>query len=185
MIKIRKNCFETNSSSTHAFVIDTGDDAVKYTKDHFEAFTYSIFPYTKEEISKWDDPVILSDLKDKVRYLWSVYLYNCYLFEDTPALDFMIKLQAILPQAVFCIKFPNVGESKWDILPYLEDSSYVLTDSYGEDLTHWSEDELRKFLAEGVVIFGDRNLMDPYMYESRIDNVINQTRYKKIIIISG
>lgn len=185
MHKIRKRCFETNSSSTHAFVLDTDSEATKYADAHLEAFTECIFPYSKEEVMEWSDPVILSDLKDKVRYMWTVYLYHCDRFGGDRALELMSRLQQLLPQAVFCMQFPHGGaDSKWDVLPYLEDSDYVMTDYYADDMTAWSDTTLKEFLCEGVIIFGDRDRLD-ICGDSVIDTIIDQVRYKKILVVSG
>lgn len=185
MRQIRKRCFETNSSSTHAFVLDTDSEATIYTDAHLEAFTEHIFPYSKDEVLGWSDPVILSDLKDKVRYMWTVYLYHCNCLEGGRALELMSRLQQLLPRAVFCIQFSH-GEahSKWDVLPYLEDSDYVMTDYYAQDMTAWSDETLKQFLCEGVIIFGDRDRLD-ICGDSVIDTIIDQVRYKKILIVSG
>lgn len=76
MKKIRKETFETNSSSTHALVIGKflGDD---YT------------PYGKTLKIRWidtDDEYSLSTLKDKVSYLVSHiaswYMYDAEDYED-------------------------------------------------------------------------------------------------------
>lgn len=56
MIKIRSNCFETNSSSTHALCLDTACKFPKYTKEHLAAFTDVVYPFSPEEASKFDDP---------------------------------------------------------------------------------------------------------------------------------
>lgn len=191
MIKYRRGCFETNSSSTHAFVIDTRKESFKYTNDHFEAFTEIILPYTSEECSKWDDPVILTDLKDKVRYFWTIFLKDNFGEADESALQFMGRLQKILPQAIFAYKFPPYnGQFNYHYIPdeivaYLEDSNYVLNDTYDEDISNWSEETLREFLAEGALIFGDRDLMDYYNYQSKVDTAIEQRYYKLIEKISG
>ena len=76
MEKIRKNIFETNSSSTHALVI--GD---------FEGKDYA--PYGKNLMIRWIDTneeTHLSSLKDKVSYLVSHiaswYKWDCVDYED-------------------------------------------------------------------------------------------------------
>lgn len=186
MIKIRPNCFETNSSSTHAFVIDTSPEATRYTKDHFEAFTELIFPFSREEVSNWDDPHLLTDLKDKVRYFWTIYLYHNFSDADDKATNFMKKLQSILPQAIFCLQFPEPNGSYllYDYLPYLEDGDYVLNHSEGDNLVTWTITQIESLLADGVIIFGDRDLTD-YFGDSIIDNVIEQSKYKILNKISG
>ena len=49
MVKIRKGCFETNSSSTHALCLDTTNKYPKYTREHLEAFTDVVYPFSEEE----------------------------------------------------------------------------------------------------------------------------------------
>ena len=74
MKKIRKNVFETNSSSTHALTVGRvlGEDYV---------------PYGNNLKIKWfDEEETLTTLKDKVSYLVSHiaswYVYNAEDYED-------------------------------------------------------------------------------------------------------
>lgn len=77
MKKIRKNTFETNSSSTHALVIGNAKDNNDYVP-----FGNNL----KIRFIDTDEEVILSTLKDKVSYLVSHiaswYKYNATNYED-------------------------------------------------------------------------------------------------------
>lgn len=192
MLQVRKSTFETNSSSTHAFVIDTREDSFKYTEEHLEAFTEGIYPFTDGEVGMLPDPFILTDLKDKVRYLWTVYIRNN--FYDTSRTDsatmFMGRIQALIPNAVFCFKFPDpgndytVGYYAVNEVAYLEDSDYVMNDYHGNDITAWDDTKLKQWLLEGAVIFGDRDRLD-IVGDSLIESIYEQSHYERLLCVSG
>lgn len=188
-IQIRKGCFETNSSSTHAFVLDTHKKN-EYTQDHLDAFTENIIPYTREEWGKWDDPIIITDLKEKIRYLWTVFVYNNIQGDYTPAYRFMGMLQRLVPYANFVLRFNTDTSSEYynvccdNTCVYLEDADYIFNDNYTPELDAWTEDQLREFLFNGCIIFGDRDRVD-YYGDSLIESLIDQSQYKLITKISG
>ena len=189
MIQLRKNCFETNSSSTHAFVIDTLKRN-EYTQDHLDSFTETIIPFNREEYSTWTEPMVFTDLKDKVRYLWTVFVRHNLQGDYDAAYKFMGMLQKLLPFAKFCIQFEHYdGEQYYrpfddNTCMYLEDSDYIFNDNYTPELDAWTEKELKEFLFNGVIIFGDRDMTD-YYGDPIIDSVIDQSNYKLITKISG
>lgn len=190
MLNVRQNTFETNSSSTHAFAIDCKEESFKYTDEHLEAFTELIYPFTNDELSMFGDPVIFTDLKDKVRYFWTVFVRECST-EDDSAYVFMGKLQKLLPQASFCLKFePYTGNSYYghftavSTVAYLEDANYVMSDDHGDDITMWDIETLKKLLLEGVIVFGDRDNVDAFG-DSVLDNILECPHYKILNKISG
>lgn len=187
MVKIRKNTFETNSSSTHAFVIDNHSDAQTYTEDDLKAFTEVIYPFSTADVYSWSDPQLLIDLSDKVKYFWTVYIYHNLRNADDGAMAFMGKLQNLLPQASFAYRFPYYDKSSsyytaYTNAGYLEDADYVMNDYYREDITTWTQEELKQFLCKGIIIFGNRDSVD-YSGDSVIDNIVDN--YQRIITISG
>jgi hypothetical protein len=192
MLQIRKNTFETNSSSTHAFVIDTRTDVDKYTDNHLEAFTEHIMPFTSGEIGMLPDPFILTDLKDKVRYLWTVYTRNNFYDSSRTdsASEFMGRVQSLLPQAVFCFKFATSEKAfagnyyAVDDVAYLEDSDYVMNDYYGHDITNWDTEQIKRWLLDGAVIFGDRDRLD-ITGNSLIESIYEQSYYERLLSVSG
>ena len=188
MIKIRKNCFETNSSSTHALCLDVRNSYSKYTKEHLEAFTDVIYPFSPEEASKFNDPHVFYELKDKIRYFWTIFVREA-LGCSSEEQEFMCKLQTIVPQASFAYKFPHYEEHVWyrDNAAYMEDAEYVLRyDKYNKDsVASWSIGELEAFLLNGVIVFGDRDNYNQILCESVIDLFIEDNNFKVLRSYSG
>lgn len=188
MIKIRSNCFETNSSSTHALCLDTECKFPKYTKEHLEAFTDVIYPFSPEEASKFNDPHVFFELKDKIRYFWTIFIRESYRDNDMEQ-KFMCKLQTVVPQASFAYKFPIYEEYVYvrDNAAYMEDAEYVLRDDdYNNDsVSRWSVEELESFLLNGVIVFGDRDNYNHVLLESVIDLFIQDNNFKVLRSYSG
>ena len=187
MINIRKNCFETNSSSTHALCLDVTNKYPKYTTEHLEAFTDVIYPFSPEEALKFNEPHVFFELKDKLRYLWTVFVHNYLGNASNEQGEFMCKLQTIVPQASFGYKFPIFTEKgTWfrENAAYMEDSCYVL-DDYPGSLIYWPIGELESFLLNGVVVFGDRDNYNHILFESVFDLFIKDNNFKVLRSCSG
>jgi hypothetical protein len=186
MKQIRKNVFETNSSSTHALCLDITNKYEKYTKEHLEAFTDVIYPFSREEASKFSDPHVFVDLKDKLRYFWTIFVSDYFGDVDSEQGEFMCKLQTLVPQASFGYKFPYYREHVWyrENAAYMEDATYVLN---GEEdsVTRWPIGELEAFLLNGVIVFGDRDNYDYFLQESRIKLFISDNKLKVIEDYTG
>lgn len=189
MISIRKNCFETNSSSTHALCLDTTSKYPKYTKEQLEEFSDIIYPFSEEEASQFDEPHVFEDIKDKLRYLWTIFIRECLGNTTLEQERFMCKLQTVVPQTAFAYKFPVYGENVWfrDNAAYMEDAGYVVADDdYNTDsIVHWSVDELRELLLNGVIVFGDRDRYDYVLHQSCIDTFIKDNKLKVIEEYTG
>ena len=188
MIKIRKNCFETNSSSTHALCLDVKNTYFKYTKDHLEAFTDVVYPFSPEEASKFNDPHVFFELKDKIRYFWTIFIRDSYCDNDMEQ-KFMCKLQTVVPQASFAYNFPIYEEHVYvrDNAAYMEDAEYVLRDDdYNNDsVSRWTVDELEDFLLNGVIVFGNRDNYNHILCESVINLFIQDNNLKVLRSYSG
>ena len=186
MIKIRSNCFETNSSSTHALCLDTACKFPKYTKEHLEAFTDVVYPFSEEEASKFNDPHVFVELKDKIRYFWTIFVREYFGSTKWEQERFMCKLQKVVPQASFAYKFPLYEEDVWfrDNAAYMEDCQYVL-DSDSDSVTRWTVEELESFLLNGVIVFGDRDNYNHILCESFIDLFIEDNNLKVLRSYSG
>ena len=193
MIKIRKNCFETNSSSTHALCLDVTNKYPKYTKEHLEAFTDVIYPFSPEEASEFNDPHVFFELKDKIRYFWTIFVKEYFGDTNKDQEDFMCRLQTLVPQASFAYKFPHLKDDEWtyfrDNAAYMDDSSYVLAgkSDYNKhgSVAHWPIGELEAFLLNGVIVFGDRDNYNHMLYESVINLVIRDNGLKVVEEYTG
>ena len=190
MIKIRKNCFETNSSSTHALCLDTTNKYEKYTQEHLDAFTEIVYPFSKDEVYKFNDPHVFVNLEDKIRYLWTIFVREYFGNTTHDQEMFMCKLQTIVPQASFAYRFPLYDkEYVWfrDNAAYMEDAEYVLADDeYNTDsIVRWTVEELKDFLLNGVIVFGDRDNYNHILCESVIDLFIKDNNLKVLEKYSG
>lgn len=188
MIKIRSNCFETNSSSTHALCLDKTNKYPKYTEDHLEAFTDVVYPFSPEEASEFNDPHVFVDLKDKLRYFWTIFVREYFGDTNKEQEDFMCRLQTLVPQASFAYKFPHIQDDEWtffrDNAAYMEDANYVL-DGDEDSVTRWSVDELREFLLNGIIVFGDRDNDDYILHDSKIKLFIKDNNLKVLEDFTG
>ena len=188
MKQIRKNVFETNSSSTHALCLDTLNKYPKYTKEHLEAFTDIIYPFSLEEASEFDDPHVFFELKDKIRYFWTIFVKNYFGNTEYEQEEFMCKLQTLVPQASFAYKFPiyENDEYVWfrNNAAYMEDAEYVLDGEEGS-VTRWPIGELEAFLLNGVIVFGDRDNYNCFLQESRINLFLHDNKLKVIEDYTG
>lgn len=188
MVKIRNGCFETNSSSTHALCLDTSNKYPKYTQEHLDAFTYTVLPFKDEG---FDEPHVFSDLTDKLRYFWTIWLQKSFYGHDETLFQaFMGKLQSIVPNAVFAYQFPHYTEdTTWYTInnntKYMEDSDYVLDEEDSNNILHWSVDKIKDFLLNGVIVFGDRDNYDYRFFESVIDLLIRDEDLKVLDKVTG
>ena len=183
MKQIRKNVFETNSSSTHALCLDTHNNYPKYTQEHLDAFTDIIYPFSEEEASKFNDPHIFFELKDKIRYFWTIFVHWYFGNTNKEQEDFMCKLQTILPRVSFAYKFPHLKDGGWvyfrNNAAYMEDAEYVIDDE-DDSVAKWDIPKLKDFLLNGVIVFGDRDNYDYYLMKSRIKILIDD-KFLKVI----
>ena len=188
MIKIRKNCFETNSSSTHALCLDVRNNYPKYTKEHLEAFTDVIYPFSPEEASEFNDPHVFFELKDKIRYFWTIFVSDYFGNTDHEQEKFMCKLQTIVPQASFAYRFPKYDNEEYvwfrNNAAYMEDAQYVL-DGESDSVTRWTINELESFLLNGVIVFGDRDNYDYVLHEAKIERFIKDQEFKVLEDYTG
>lgn len=187
MITVRHGVFETNSSSTHALCLDTQNKFPKYTEEHLEAFTDVVYPFSPEEASEFNDPHVFVDLKDKIRYFWTIFIREYLGGTEWEQERFMCKLQSCVPQASFAYKFPLYKDNDvWfrENAAYMEDAEYVL-DGESDSITRWSVDQLRSFLLEGVIVFGDRDNYDYFLCDPRIKIFISDNNLKVIEDYTG
>ncbi len=162
MIQIRRNTFETNSSSTHAFAYYKEEKP----KIDFENYEATIDCYHTDTLTY---PIhTFDDLEGKLRYFYTVYCYEANPNEDEwdrnhACKNFMEKIFKIFPKVTW-VEPPK--DPYKDVL-YLEDVNYVFYTgqfSAGDELHHKlvTEDDIKNFLQNGVIFFGDRDCGNPY-----------------------
>ena len=148
MIKIRKNVFETNSSSTHCLTIQDSLNLTPEQEEKLKNLTYVIEPfdgsYTNTYTAKKDD------IKGKLTYLWTLYLENN---GDGTDEAFRV-IQSAVPNVIFRI-IPR--SSKY----ILEDGGYLFDKKWdGEsEIQPWIKNPelLKAFLVNGEVHEWDRD----------------------------
>lgn len=168
MLKIRKNVFETNSSSVHTLTVkkdlNADEDILKSTKE-------IIYPFTEGELKELqcgDDLYIFTSIRNKLRYIWTCAI-------QANELDKGYKLlKEIFPHVDFIYK------------PYgyiFEDCEWLFN-SYSEECTKWSLDQWKKWFAAGEVVIYSRDMYDrdgtlSKYDESLIENKEVQESYKR------
>ena len=163
MIQVRRNVFETNSSSTHSLSMTN-----KYIHDlEFDDLifenAYIIKPFKPDEI---DDIMELYTVKDKLRYFLTLYYQTWDDGPDSDKVQFILLLKKIFPNAVFSL------EPKYNYV--FEDGEYFFYSYYdkAECTKLMDEYTLKKFMLYGTINFGDRDREEYY-------DKINHIRYNK------
>lgn len=161
---IRKNTFETNSSSIHSLAINQ-DSQVK----DFSDVDFKIEPFTYRDL--YDFGNVFTDLKDKLRYLWTIRCYEQDNGDDNFVDEFTSMLKSIFPKVIF-IDVENV--------PYMEDYEDIINDPKILDETF-----IRKLLNDGKIVFTSRDYYyDDYESELFIDNVRKNSENHDLTIYS-
>lgn len=147
MRQIRKNTFETNSSSTHAIAFS--DKYRKYTNEDLLNLKGTFKPFTRDDVPKY--LYVYDTLEDKLRWLLSsIAQYNP---EDDIDLPIKQLLKEVLPNATL------IYHGEKDFYYELEDIDIMWEDwddGYPGQLLENAE-VLEEFLKEGVVVWGSRD----------------------------
>lgn len=161
MIQIRRNIFETNSSSTHSLSMTNEHISDAEFDDLVFEKTYVIKPFRSDEV---DDTMELSNVKDKLRYFLTLY-YQDWYYNDSGSIgeQFMRLLKKTFPNAVFSLEFRHEY--------VFEDGEYFFHGCCGypaecEKMT--DEYILKKFMLYGTINFGDR---DREEYSDKVSHI--------------
>ena len=184
MIQIRRNIFETNSSSTHAFAYyKNKNNAIDF--ENYEA----IIDYYHKDADLVYPIHTFDDLESKLRYFYTIYCREANPNEDEwyinhACKNFMGKIFKILPK----VKWVEPPKDPYADVVYMEDANYVFYNgefSAGDELHRklYTEDEIKKFLQNGVVYFGDRDAgnyyhspwEDVWEYNNEIEKITSAT----------
>lgn len=172
MIQIRKNVFETNSSSTHAFTFKPDRYEKDYSIDEsLFQMNYVIRPYNRSDItdlSKHSNPwnVCFSTITEKLRYMLSMFYQTNYdeLNEGRPLMN---RLQKLFPNAIFQLRLEE------DQYYLLDDGQYLFEEGdYGDmdKFMQLSDIELKEFFQYGAIYYGDRNYERYYDFVEDLQN---------------
>ena len=161
MRQIRRNTFETNSSSTHAFAFVND----KNNEIDFENYEDFITPYLREEDIKIEIPIHkFETVHDMLRYFYTQYRFwwqpesKDDYYEYTPLYEFMQLIMQIFPKVTFDL---DTSYDAWKDLMYFEDADWVFNnwDECPDDLYNQVKDAetMKKFFNEGIIYFGSRD----------------------------
>lgn len=163
MIQVRRNVFETNSSSTHS--LSMTNEYINDTEFDDFAFenTYIIKSFKEHEI---DDIMEFHSIKDKLRYFLTLYYQTLDTDLNSCKVKFMKLLKKIFPNAIFSLEL--------EYSYVFEDGEYFFDNYYNTPECDKLMDEytLKKFMLYGTINFGDRDS------ETYCDK-INHIRYNK------
>lgn len=149
MICIRRGTFETNSSSTHCLSIHNSVELTKEQEHYLQEYTEVIEPLTSYCSGETSYVAEQSDLKEKLIYLWTLYLQAGGDGTD----EAFHVLQSIVPKVVFRI-IPRKG------IYSIEDGDYLFDDyRCGGEILPWIKNKrlLAAFLLNGQVHVWNRD----------------------------
>lgn len=182
MIQIRKNVFETNSSSTHCLVIN--NDA-NFSEDAFNA-KYDVFAGKSEPIyvngEEIPDGECFVSVQDKLSYL--VRLICMQLRSEEDDWDYELpanKLLALLKELFPNTDFSSVNHERYEY--YYEDGDWVLEESAFDDKLEFEPfldiNVLKDLFLRGIIYFGSR---DTKGYADFVDAVYEKSKTPKVLI---
>ena len=173
MIQIRKNVFETNSSSTHCLVLSKEENlevheelfqkeyVIKPWVENYNWETPLASPYSPPwaEANKENYELKLESIEDKLTYFLTMYYqsnYDCYMDRDNSDTKFMKRLQKLFPNTVFALRCDD--NSRY----ILEDGEYFLDNgcdgtSECDKLMALDDHDFKLFMEYGVIYFGNRD----------------------------
>ena len=156
MIQIRKNVFETNSSSTHCLVIRKDKLDSDIDEDIFLK-KYDVFAGKSESIKKNIDGEKFIEVQDKLTYLVKIALMCMHSPDEGDEVKSAYELVNILKKIFPNTDFSDVTYEKYDY--YYEDGEY-LCDSWREEAPiekFLDIDILKRFFLYGTAYFGNRD----------------------------
>lgn len=182
MIQIRKNTFETNSSSTHCLVInneaDFGEDAFNAKYDVFAGKSEPIYVNGKEI----PDGECFISVQDKLSYLARLICMQLRSEEDDwdselPANKLLALLKELFPNT----DFSAVNHERYEY--YYEDGDWVLEESAFDDKLEFEPfldiNVLKDLFLRGIIYFGSR---DTKGYADFVDAVYEKSKTPKASI---
>lgn len=168
MFSTRKNTFETNSSSTHCLAFD---GKVKYDDQYLLNMCGVITPYQDGDDIQYDEINIYTRPEDKIK--WILTSLRQANYETDHLNEYKNTISNYLKE--LC---PNVKIDFFDNLDSYyewEDIEYAWSDYELEcNCLLTSKEDFKKFLLQGTVIWGNRDLTDDNGWTSIINNVIKE-----------
>ena len=149
MFKIRRNVFETNSSSTHCLALNR-EQAYEIHEDLFLK-DYLIKAWSENNEPPYSSgkfELELNSIEDKLTYFLTMYYQSWY---DDNGKEFLQKLQKLFPNTIFVLKCDDSSNY------ILEDGEYLFDEDEIVKLEALSDTQLKAFMEYGTIYFGSRD----------------------------
>jgi hypothetical protein len=168
MINVRRNVFETNSSSTHCLALNR-EQTYEIHEDLFLK-DYLIKAWSENNEPPYSSgkfELELKSIEDKLTYFLTMYYQSWY---DDNGKEFLQKLQKLFPNTIFVLKCDDSGNY------ILEDGEYLFDEDEVVKLESLTDNQLKAFMEYGTIYFGNR---DDESYSDFLDYELNN---KHIIV---
>lgn len=163
MFKIRRNVFETNSSSVHTLTVQK---ALNIDGDILKNVKEIIYPFAEEELSVLeysDELYIFTSIRDKLRYIWTLAIQS---HGERKAYKMLKEI------------FPNVEYIYRSYNYIFEDGEWLFDDSESFS-DEWTIEQWKKWFVAGDVVVFSRQLYDRYDDDTLDKNYYNQNEKVK------
>ena len=149
MINIRRNVFETNSSSTHCLALNR-EQTYEIHEDLFLK-DYLIKAWSENNEPPYSSSKFeleLKSIEDKLTYFLTMYYQSWY---DDNGKEFLQRLQKLFPNTLFVLKCDDSSNY------ILEDGEYLFDSDEIVKLEALSDTQLKAFMEYGTIYFGNRD----------------------------
>jgi hypothetical protein len=149
MINVRRNVFETNSSSTHCLALNR-EQTYEIHEDLFLK-DYLIKAWSENNEPPYSSgkfELELKSIEDKLTYFLTMYYQSWY---DGNGKEFLQRLQKLFPNTLFVLKCDDSGNY------VLEDGEYLFDEDEAVKLEALSDTQLKAFMEYGTIYFGSRD----------------------------
>ena len=149
MINIRRNVFETNSSSTHCLALNR-EQTYEIHEDLFLK-DYLIKAWSENNEPPYSSSKFeleLKSIEDKLTYFLTMYYQSWY---DDNGKEFLQRLQKLFPNTLFVLKCDDSSNY------ILEDGEYLFDEDEIVKLEALSDTQLKAFMEYGTIYFGSRD----------------------------
>lgn len=172
--QIRKNVFETNSSSTHAICISKEN---VYNKEDYVSFGIGEFGWKF---------AVYKDTDDKASYLITAILGRSKEYAD----EKLARLKQLLEENNIEYTLPELEEKSWEyngqIHNYYEIDGYIdhagETEEFVEAVLSDSESLMKYLFGDSFIVTGNDNSPEPYddyFFNYEDEEVTNYGTYKR------
>ena len=173
MINIRRNVFETNSSSMHSLVVVKNPKPYDSRELHLNCYnpehSYELFGWGEDDANFGRHPYkVLRDPQDKLRYYVAHELGNCEKYEKIDEIKEFISKHTSVPVSKISITVRNRDEGKRDYYGYIEHNDTGESPFEYLNRKHISMEEFIMNPKYVVIVDGDEYGEFKKLFESNI-----------------